>query len=247
MVEISAQAAWTAAFVAAQAEMPEIAKTKTAKIETANKRSFSYSYAELPGIIEAVRATLSNHGLAVAQSVESNGPGIGVATRIYHRDGHVETFGPIVLAAGNDARSAGSAITYARRYALCAALGIAPDDDDDAEVATKKVQRSEAERTGSREGTDSGGSIRELGSQSPAAAPSGTTEGGARSSQPSPPSVTVGDLIEQGRPAGKVLIRAREHAKRFSEHEPDSIPDLVNVGPKTTAALAQELQGAMPV
>lgn len=124
-------AKWTAAFVKAQAAMPHIHKGTTAKIPTRDGKSFSYSYAELPDIIDAVRPVLTENGLGIGQSVEPVGNGIGLFTRIYHEAGHVETFGPVVLPAGGDARAAGSAITYARRYGLCAALNIAADEDDD--------------------------------------------------------------------------------------------------------------------
>lgn len=124
---------WAQAFVAAQSEMPSIPKNKTV---TTNK--FSYSYADLPDIIDAVRPVLVKHGLGIGQTVESNGPGtVAVTTRIYHSEGHSETFGPLTLPAGNDAQSAGSAITYARRYSLCAALGIAADEDDDGALAKR--------------------------------------------------------------------------------------------------------------
>ena len=132
---------WTEAFTAAQAELPSIAKQHEATIGT----SYSYKYADLNDVLEAVRPVLNKHGLSIAQSTVSEEGQIGVVTRIYHTSGHVETFGPLLLPAGGDARSAGSAITYARRYGLCAALGISPDDDNDGEAAQQP--ESTPERT----------------------------------------------------------------------------------------------------
>jgi hypothetical protein len=129
-------ATWTAAFVQAQADLPEISKNRTAKIETKSGGSFSYKYAELPDIIAAVRPVLAANGLAFAQSIEARNGAIGVTTRIYHSSGHVEEFGPVVIPSGEEARAIGSAITYARRYGLVAALGIAADEDDDASMAS---------------------------------------------------------------------------------------------------------------
>lgn len=127
---------WAKAFVAAQSEMPNIAKNKTAKVKMKSGGEYSYSYADLPDILSSVREVLSSHGLAIVQSVESPAQGyVSVTTRIYHSAGHSESFGPLALPAGNDAQSAGSAITYARRYSLCAALGIAADEDDDGQLA----------------------------------------------------------------------------------------------------------------
>jgi hypothetical protein len=138
MEATESQRAWAEAFSAAQTEFPPIGKGKSATIETRGGGSYSYSYADLPTIIELVTPVLQKHGLSVGQSAVSLESGqIGVETRVYHTAGHVETFGPLFLPGGNDARSAGSAVTYARRYSLCAALGIAPDDDDDAHAAVQ--------------------------------------------------------------------------------------------------------------
>jgi hypothetical protein len=120
------QTDWTEAFAKAQAEFPTIPKTKTADMGT-----YSYTYADLGDIIEAVRPILVKHNLAFAQSAVTQDGKIGIETRIYHTAGHVEIFGPLYLPAGNDARSAGSAVTYARRYSLTAALGITSDEDAD--------------------------------------------------------------------------------------------------------------------
>ena len=134
---------WTEAFTKAQAELPSIAKQHEATIGT----SYSYKYADLNDVLEAVRPVLNKHGLSIAQSTVSEEGQIGVVTRIYHTSGHVETFGPLLLPAGGDARSAGSAITYARRYGLCAALGISPDDDDDGEAAQVPEPKEGVTRT----------------------------------------------------------------------------------------------------
>ena len=123
--------AWVAAFLTAQSKLPKIGKDTTV-----NVGQYSYKYATLPDILDAVSPVLRKEGLVLNQSVESVGDYIGVETRIYHKAGHVETFGPVLIKVTGDAKAAGSAITYARRYALCAALGIAPDEDDDGQAAS---------------------------------------------------------------------------------------------------------------
>jgi len=147
-----AVAAWAAAFVAAQAEMPEIPKARRATIRTRDGGQYAYSYADLPAILAAVSPVLAKHGLGVAQSVEIVDGGVAVRTRIYHVGGHVEELGPLVLPAGEDARAVGSAITYARRYSLCAALGISADEDDDAATAGKSVSAPRGRRPVARPG-----------------------------------------------------------------------------------------------
>lgn len=126
---------FTEAFTKALAAMPEVGKGKEADMG-----DYSYKYADLHSILDAVRPVLAEHGLSVAQSTVNLDGKVGVETRIYHTSGHVETFGPLVLPAGNNAQGYGSAITYARRYSLTAALGIAPDEDDDGAGAVKAQQ-----------------------------------------------------------------------------------------------------------
>lgn len=147
MSEWDAKAAWILAFIEAQKAMPDIVKRQTAEIPTGGGKSYSYQYADLPDILATVKPTLLEHGLTVAQSVTAEGGKIRVETRIYHKDGHTESFGPLELDGAGDARRAGSAITYARRYALTAALGLAPEDDDDGARASQP-QRHDFEQTG---------------------------------------------------------------------------------------------------
>ena len=133
---------WVKAFRAAQGDFPPISKGTSVTIPTSGGRDYSYKYAALPDILDAVSKALDAHGLTVAQSVSGDGSMIAVETRIYHDAGHVELFGPLTLRVTADAKAAGSAITYARRYALCAALNIAPDEDDDGARASVKPPAS---------------------------------------------------------------------------------------------------------
>lgn len=147
--------AWAEAFAKAQAEFPAIHKDKTATIPTKNGGSFSYSYADLHTILEAVNPVLKKHGLVVAQAAVSLNGGVGVETRVYHiESGHVEAFGPLYLPAGDDARGAGSAVTYSRRYSLCAALGVVADEDDDGAAATASHSAPARSRTEAPNTTD---------------------------------------------------------------------------------------------
>ena len=126
------------ALVAALAQLAN--PVKDAKADTGR---FSYTYATLPAILDLVRPIMAAQGLAVTQDVTMADGALMVYTTIRHTSGESITFGPIVGRAGGDWQALGSAITYARRYALTAARGIAADDDDDAQ-ATKPVQRLSA-------------------------------------------------------------------------------------------------------
>ena len=132
------QCAWAQAWVAAWADLSEIGTTQEAEIETKKGRNFSYKYSSLGDILSTVRPILTQHDLAVSQNVVDAGDGrVGVETAITHAGGHAEVFGPVVMPTGADPRNVGSAITYARRYGLSAALGIASEDDDDAASASR--------------------------------------------------------------------------------------------------------------
>lgn len=135
---VDQRAAWAAAFTAAQAQMPSVRKGRTADMG-----NYSYSYADLGDVLEAALPVLTANGLSLAQAPVSVDGKVGVETRIYHEAGHVEVFGPLFLSAGSTPQQTGSALTYARRYSACAALGIAADDDDDG----RQVQPAPAEHT----------------------------------------------------------------------------------------------------
>ena len=119
-----------ASLVAALNELQHIAKGNTAKVETKVGRSYTYTYADLGTVIDAVRPVLAKHNLAVMQDVTSGERQVWVQTVIMHSSGEVRSFGPVGMPAGDTPQTLGSAITYCRRYALLAALGIATEDDD---------------------------------------------------------------------------------------------------------------------
>src|SRR5580765_3693101 len=115
--------ALNAALAAAQGEFEPIKKSATA-----NTGAYSYSYAPLDVIFAAVRPTLAKHGLAIVQRLEqySGGPP-SIRTELRHADGGViaATF-PLGDAPKNP-QQLGSLITYIRRYAIVAMLGIAAE------------------------------------------------------------------------------------------------------------------------
>lgn len=125
--------AWAKAFAAAQAAFKTVTKDKEVTVKTNQGGSFTYKYADLSAVHEAVIEALTTNGMSYAQDVTGRDHTIEVSTRIYHEGGWVETFGPLPLPSGQTAQQAGGSITYARRYALCAALGIAADEDTDAQ------------------------------------------------------------------------------------------------------------------
>ena len=92
---------------------------------------FSSRYADLAACIEAVIDALNNNGIAMIQRTHDSDNGVAVETLFVHQSGETITGGILhVPAAKKDPQAYGSALTYARRYSLMAACGIAPEDDD---------------------------------------------------------------------------------------------------------------------
>ncbi|WP_130807670.1 ERF family protein [Senegalia massiliensis] len=99
---------------------------------TATNPFFKSKYAPLNDVLNNVRPILSKHGLSVVQAPAGDGENIVVTTLLIHESGEWIESEPLVLKADKPtAQGAGSAITYARRYALSAILGISSEDDDD--------------------------------------------------------------------------------------------------------------------
>ena len=95
---------------------------------------FKSTYADLNSVIAELKPIFFKHGFAVIQLPYSDSTGVGVSTRVLHETGQwIEEHFALPLAKP-DPQAAGSAITYAKRYAL-KALGLMPDLDDDAEAA----------------------------------------------------------------------------------------------------------------
>lgn len=122
-----------AAFVKAQAELPDVPKARTAKAG-----SYSYNYADFSDIAKAVRPVLAKHGLAFVQHVGSGDGSVSVRTVVIHSSGEWFSGPTLKLDAGNTAQSTGSAISYGRRYSLGATIGLVTDSDDDGAAASPK-------------------------------------------------------------------------------------------------------------
>lgn len=123
-----------AAMAAAQAEMG-------AAVKGASNPFFKSKYADLGSVIQAIKPAFAAHGLSYVQLPINDDMGVGVCTRLMHKSGqYIEQAFTLPLAK-QDPQAAGSAITYARRYALQAMAGI-PAEDDDANAATFIVPKA---------------------------------------------------------------------------------------------------------
>ena len=103
---------------------------------------FKSKYADLAAIFDAARKPLSTNGLAIVQTI---GDGV-LHTRLLHTSGQwIASEHPLPMS--GKPQEIGSALTYARRYSLSALIGIAADEDDDANAA-EKVHRANGKPTG---------------------------------------------------------------------------------------------------
>lgn len=127
-----------AALVAALADLSVVDKARTAKVETKTGKDYSYDYADLGDVVKASRPVLASHGLLALTPVHEHGDGLACTVQLWHTSGERFNFEPFPFPHGATAQATGSMVTYHRRYALCAALGIAAGDDDDGASAAPR-------------------------------------------------------------------------------------------------------------
>jgi len=100
-------------------------------LKTSTNPHFRSRYADLAACVEAVIQGLNDNGIALIQKCYDCNDGVMVETMFVHESGEMLECGILhVPASKQDPQGYGSALTYARRYSLMAACGIAPEDDD---------------------------------------------------------------------------------------------------------------------
>jgi hypothetical protein len=109
--------------------------------EDAKNPFFNFNFADLTSVWRACRKSLTENGLCVSHSTILQGEEIFLVTKLIHSSGEwIGGYYPLMLAK-RDPQSMGSAITYAKRYALAAIVGVCVEgEDDDAE---KSMDRKE--------------------------------------------------------------------------------------------------------
>ena len=119
-----------ASFVKALGELRNVAKN-------AVNPHFRNRYASLDAILDDVRPILAAHNLGLSQEPLFEDGKAGVVTRIIHSSGEYRASILLLPVKDQTAQGVGSALTYAKRYAISSILGITADDDDDGELASK--------------------------------------------------------------------------------------------------------------
>lgn len=119
-------------------------------------QGFNYSYADLPTILEVINPLMKKHGLGFTQtfnlSIVNNCSQNILTTTLFHVESTEQVMSQIVIPQGvqlnkmNEFQVLGSGITYLRRYALSAMLGLVTDKDTDAAGEQRKSPLNASKR-----------------------------------------------------------------------------------------------------
>ena len=139
------------ALAKAQSEMENPEKNRDVKVRGQSKRGgvieYTFKYATIDTVFNAIRPALSKNGIAYIQPIVETAKGTAVITRLIHEDSGEWLESQVLVGGREGMQSLGSAVTYIKRYAICAICGIASEDDDDANVA-------EGQQIASKDGND---------------------------------------------------------------------------------------------
>ena len=112
-----------------------------------SRQGHNYKYADLETIFDAIRNALEEQGLLLIQQGEVINGLDYIRTIVVSEHGSEVDFGVTpIKTIKHDAQAFGSGLTYARRYAIGMALGLAPEDDDDGELAGRPMSELEKAR-----------------------------------------------------------------------------------------------------
>lgn len=108
-----------------------------------NNPFFKTKYADLASVWDAARKPLADNGLSVCQTTKMEGGEVCLITTLMHSSGQWVAGEMTLAPAKRDPQGYGSAITYMRRYALAAIVGVAPDDDDGNDASRQGQQNNQ--------------------------------------------------------------------------------------------------------
>jgi hypothetical protein len=137
----------TEAVAAVQSEIPALERKNVGNIRS-EKANYSYRYADLAEVTQAILPLLGRNGLAwICQPRYDDGAYVLHYTLKHVSGESIEGTWPLPDPTRADPKQVGSYITYARRYCLCAVTGLAPgDDDDDAAAAHRQAEHEQGQR-----------------------------------------------------------------------------------------------------
>ena len=120
------------AFVAIQAELPQIVFDDTVSVTMKSGGRYSFKYASLPNIMQTIKPILTKYKTAICQLI---GTGT-ITTRLIHESGEcLESVSTLPFQSNMTNQEMGSVISYFRRYTIISMLGIVADEDEDGNIA----------------------------------------------------------------------------------------------------------------
>jgi ERF superfamily len=130
-----------------QADLPHVAKGQDARIEKDGRVIYSYKYADLTDVTDAIMPRMAKLGLSFTCCPTLDEQGRFLLDYSLQFAGTQEAvIGGYPLPNGGSPQEIGKAITYARRYALCAVTGLAPGGDDDDAGEAERGHHARAKR-----------------------------------------------------------------------------------------------------
>lgn len=124
------------ALAKAQAEMPVVPRSRTGQVGPRR-----YKYADISDILQIVVPVLAKHGIALTQPLATAEGHTVLRTELHGFGEIIQSAMPIDVPA--DPQKFGSLLTYYRRYALSALVGVASDEDDDGEATKPETPKAE--------------------------------------------------------------------------------------------------------
>jgi hypothetical protein len=112
-----------------------------------NNPHFRNDYASLESVIDATKQALLDQDVVVLQGLSTDGQVL--ETRLQHKSGEFIETDVKMLLSKNDMQGLGSAITYARRYALAAVMNISQADDDGNVASGKEAKKTTPKKSDS--------------------------------------------------------------------------------------------------
>lgn len=123
------------ALCAAQGQMQNPKKDKTAKVRTRTGGEYTYNYTTLDAVLDVVRPALNENGVFLSQRSEVAENGMLLQTAVMYGDS-VQVLDVTPYQYDSDPQEFGKRETYARRYSLLKAFGLAGDDDTDGDTGS---------------------------------------------------------------------------------------------------------------
>lgn len=125
------------ALAKAQGEIEDIERDRTVTVQPRQGSSYSFKYATLSAVIRGIKKALSDNGIARTQvmTFETNDRLYYLTTSLHYKNQFISSVTPLIVGDVGGNQQLGSALTYMRRYALAALVGVVADEDDDGNAA----------------------------------------------------------------------------------------------------------------